>query len=164
MKDGIEIKLDEASWRALERTLTQLGKRAATRVLKRAAQGALKSLVAPARAKVPRRYGLLRKSLGTTVKYYRQSGTVFVAMGPRPGWKTPIVDRRTGQVRFANPQMYAHLVERGTRRAAAHPFLRPVWDAQKVAIVRTFCKKLLTGFDVEARKLVAKYGRRKRAA
>ena len=73
--------------------------------------------------------GLLRKSLGYKVKTYTKTGTAVAVCGPRKGFREQIgvVSRGKdkGKPIFADPQKYAHLVENGTRRTSAKPWLRP---------------------------------------
>ena len=78
--------------------------------------------------------GLLAKSIGSKVKTY-PSGVVVGLVGPRGGFNRQIGVRKrgknAGQAINADPIYYAHLVEYGTRRSRAKPFMRPAWDQTK---------------------------------
>lgn len=80
---------------------------------------------------------LLRKSLGRRVKTYGGRSTVVVIIGPRskPSFRRQVGTRtrgkQKGQPVIQNPTKYAHLVEFGTRRSRAFPFLRPAFDLRK---------------------------------
>ena len=73
--------------------------------------------------------GQLKKSLGYRIKVYRDTGVVIGVVGPRRGYRISVGVRSRGPNKgkpvFINPVNYAHLVELGTRRTAAQPFLRP---------------------------------------
>lgn len=73
-----------------------------------------------AKARVPKRSGQLRKSLGRKVKGYRRGEIVSGIVGPRRGFRVVI-----GGV-AVNPVNYAHLVEfgRGVSRAGQRSVIR----------------------------------------
>lgn len=60
---------------------------------------------------------------------------------------------------YRNPSRYAHLVEKGTKRSRAFPFLAPAIAATRAQVVETIGRKLHEGFESESRVLVAQ-GRR----
>lgn len=110
------------------RALDDLGGKLRGRVLRKALQASQKPLVQAARARVPVRTRTLRKSLGAKVKIYREGHGVAVT-GPR----VSIVGEYRG--RKVRPAKYAHLVEHGTVRAAAHPFLEPASQSSQGAML-----------------------------
>lgn len=79
------------------------------------------------RMQPPTRYGYLKKSLWVKMKRYR--GTVVAVIGPRSKYVVQLgtVTRgpHKGQARRAVPSFYAHLVEGGSKRSKATPFLKP---------------------------------------
>lgn len=164
MSDGVTMTFDERAFAALDRVIKELGTKAALRILDRASRDVLRPMLSAARARVSVRYGVLKKSLGIKTKKYRRSGTIVTALGPRSGFKVPVVDRRTGKTKLVNPQMYSHLVERGTQHSPPQPFLRPAWDGGKASAMKVYAQRILKGFDREAKKLVAKYGGRRKSA
>ena len=48
---------------------------------------------------------------------------------------------------------YAHLQEFGTKHHAAHPFMRPAWDAQKMLVLSTIGKHLKLNIEKTAIRL-----------
>lgn len=92
--------------------------------------------------------GLLKKSIGVKVKTYK-SGVTVAIIGPRTDYRS-VRDPGTGKVvrqtkknatKFAaiakggafiqNPTKYAHLLELGTKKMAARPFLRPAIESKR---------------------------------
>ena len=114
-------------------SLKAVKRSAGSRILRKGLAAASKPMLDTARRLVPRRTGLLRKSLGRKIKTYRSTGTVVVMIGPRTGFKrvVRVKGRRTFQRN--DPTHYAHLVERGTVHSRATPFLRPAFDQHKAA-------------------------------
>ena len=68
----------------------------------------------------------LKKSIGKKVKAY--PGGVWGGVGPRTGAQFITID---AQGRKNVPANYAHLVEFGTIRTRAQPFLRPALDKKR---------------------------------
>ena len=87
------------------------------------------------------RGGLLRKALHYKVKQYRKGKIMVAIVGVRPGFRTQIgimtrgskpqtemtraKVRKAGTPIFADPVKYIHLIDRGTRDAAAIPIIEP---------------------------------------
>jgi len=119
--------------------------------------------------------GLLKRSIGSSVKVYRKSGIAVAMVGPRTGFK-----RAKGQkirtalgekyaVANADPTKYAHLVEGGraavspkekrvmaaagiiygtrARGVAARPFLRPAFDQTKEINKRAIAQVIFEGLS-----------------
>jgi HK97 gp10 family phage protein len=127
----------------LIRQLSFLRQRVKTRIVKSAITSAASIALKAAKAKVPRRYGQLRRSLGKRAKAYR-SGVFVVLVGPRTWFREKI----NGQ--WVNPTKYAHLVELGTVKAAPHPFIRPAFDETKGAMLEHAQAKLRAAILREA--------------
>jgi HK97 gp10 family phage protein len=76
---------------------------------------------AKANAKAHRRTGQYEKSIGVKTKTYKRSGTVWVGIGPRHGYRvettvTRILNgKEIKETRAVDPTKYAHLVELGTQ-------------------------------------------------
>ncbi len=119
----------------LLRSLEGLQDKLRKKTLKDAIGAASKVVLWEARRRAPRGSGLLRKSLGRKVKVYRNSGVVVGIIGPRTGFKIQVGVRirgkNAGKPIYANPTQYAHLVELGTRRSAAKPFLKPAFEGSR---------------------------------
>lgn len=93
-------------------------------------------LARAAKQAAPKETGLLRKSIGSKVKVY-PSGVTVAIVGPRTGFRQQVTRKRgrwVPKVETANPTKYAHLVELGTARASAKPFLRPAFAGKAEAI------------------------------
>lgn len=128
-------------------SLKAVKRSAGSRILRKALSAASKPMLDTARQLVPRRTGLLRKSLGRRIKTYRSTGIVVVMIGPRTGFKRQIKGGRAarradvrGKQAYADPTHYAHLVERGTVRSRATPYLRPAFDQHKTAAEATVAR------------------------
>lgn len=141
----------------LEETIKRLDglkRRVKNTILRKAMRRATAIVLKAARGNCPKDTGLLRKSLGSKVKAYRQSGVVVGLVGPRKGFKQEVTRKGGGKMQ-ADPVRYAHLVEfgrkevtttktvlsdgttvfgRSVRMVPPRPFLRPAWDQNKAAV------------------------------
>lgn len=108
------MNIDKAEFAALDRAMRELPQKVSRKFNGQAAGYAMKVIVKDMRRRCPKRYGVLRKSLGSRRKTYRNTSTVYVAVGPRAGFKRSITEG--GRTFNVNPVNYAHLVEFGTRR------------------------------------------------
>jgi HK97 gp10 family phage protein len=135
--------------RELRRDLKRLPKLIRNRVLHSALRAAAKPIVDSARARVPVKSGLIRRSIVVrkTKKQYRTS-RAQVSIGVEKGRRT----KGSKKVDFSDP-FYWRFVEFGTIHQAAQPFLRPAIDAQKFATFEIFKKALKKGIEREARRL-----------
>jgi HK97 gp10 family phage protein len=71
--------------------------------------------------------GNLRDSLGMRYKQYKSGKVHVVVIGPRRG------EKWTNEKSKMRASRYAHLLEFGTSKMPAQPFIRPAWDANKGA-------------------------------
>ena len=101
------------------------------RVVRRPLSTALTPINKAAKQNAPVLRGYLKKSIGKKVKAY--PGGVWGGVGPRTGQKFTFVDENGKKHVPAN---YAHLVEYGTARTPAQPFLRPALDSQRPTALR----------------------------
>lgn len=127
------------------------------RIKRLALRKAQKPLRERTRALARKESGLLKKSIGTKEKTYKNSGVVMAIVGPRSGFKRWVTVR--GLRKLRNPVRTAHLVEQGTRAhdipirrgpfagtvvhhpgAHPYPFLEPAWASQK-SLVETILKR-----------------------
>ncbi len=157
-------------FKELDRKLRKLPEKVHKKVMRQSVRAASKPMVKTARAKVPRRTGQLRKSLGVKVKRY--GGTFVAILGPRSGFSGE------HEGRSVDPVKYAHLVELGVAPHAIvprtvggllyvdgvwlprveHPGLEPTgffqkaFDTQKGAALAAMKKKLRDGITREAKK------------
>jgi hypothetical protein len=114
--------------------LKNYGLRKAMRIAINRAAAGIKTVVESNAAKVSTRTGTLAKAQRIKVKVYRQFTHVAI-IGPARnfkragkkitrGRKTRVPFRR-GLRHTIRPGRYAHLVERGTKRSKASPFIKP---------------------------------------
>ena len=94
--------------------------------------------------------GLLIKSIGTTVRKLK-TGELTGRVGIRSGFKGKSLGfkivkkgKNKGQSResFADPRHYAHLVEYGTSRTAAKPFMRKAVESNQGNALNEMAKAL----------------------
>ena len=129
----------------LVRNLNSLGSTKARAVSRRALTSASSEPLKVAKKNAPKQTGLLKKSLGKKVKTYRGTGTTYVAIGPRQGFKDPATGR--------DPVKYAHLVELGTVRAQAKPYLRPALLQTQLSVVENYRRKTWDGIRREVERM-----------
>jgi HK97 gp10 family phage protein len=127
------------------KNLNSLGSTKARAVSRRALTSASSEPLKVAKQLVTKDTGQLKKSLGKKTKTYRNSGTTVVIIGPRVGF----MDASTGR----NPVKYGHLVELGTKRARAKPFLRPALAQTKDSVIRNYSVKLWDGIRREVERM-----------
>lgn len=129
------------------------GIRRALRIgLNRAASPVKASVVSHAEG--VRRFGFLAKSIRIRLRVYPGDRWVAV-IGPstrytrqKGKFKT---GKRAGQPRKSVPAKYAHLVERGTARSKARPWLRPAHDATSAGFLRTAAAEIGREIDQQLR-------------
>lgn len=117
---AMEFKL--TGFGELAKRLNDLQLNVVDRIAKRAAVRAARIVVNAAKAKAATDTGLLQRSLHAVARVYRDSGIVYVAIGPRSSIRA-ILPRSAGDKRYparrvqrlSRPIFYAHLVEGGTR-------------------------------------------------
>lgn len=155
----IKVKWDNQSLRTAHRQLRRLEEGIRKRVVVKATRSGGKVALRIARVLVPvedatdslsrARRGLLRKSMGIRIAVYKQSGVVLAVIGPRRGFKRAIGIRTRGKHKglpvFADPAKYAHLVEYGTRRSRARPFMRPALAAARGPAIEAMIRVIRDG-------------------
>lgn len=150
--------------RAIDRLPEELRKGAEKKVLQSAGAVIRKAAKsnAPVRSKVEAAQGwqpgLLKKSIGLNVKKVR--GTYTARIGPRTGFRRVVGIRESGENAgnpyFQDPTKYSHLVEYGTSRAPARPFISPAVERTKSAVVN----EMANGLDKYLTRAVARLRRR----
>ncbi len=110
----------------------------------------------PVRDEKDRQGGTLKKSLGHKVSAKR-SGFAKAVIGARRGFKRQIGvvkrGKNAGRPIFADPVKYLHLVEYGTKYAAAKRFVKRTWQQQKRQAVTTFIQVVREGIKTQAAKV-----------
>ncbi len=138
----------------VKQTLTKLLQTAERRAVTKSARVVRKE----ARTLAPRETGSLKKSLNFVVRSYAQGGETKKAVGivgPEKDFKVKIPDRVTGGPKRGKgrgkrahiPQNYSHLVELGTRRSKAKPFLEPARLGNEKAVLTIFSQEFKTEID-----------------
>lgn len=151
--------IDVGSLRELDKSFDALERKILRGALRSALPQAARPAVKMAREKAPVNSEILKKSLGTRVVTSRD-GAVSVWISARRKMSevvrvgtrddgTPIMRRQT-------PARYIHLVELGTSKLLARPFLRPALDASRDAVVDKF--RELAGGEI-VRKVAERYRR-----
>ena len=135
----------------LAKLLTGLGDKVARKVTRQAVTTAANPVLKAARAKAPKRTGLLAKSLGKKVKTSKDKQTVTALVGPR----RDVVGTFEGKP--YKPSRIAHLVENGKINAdgshtPAQPFLRPAADETQGQALSIMTQKFAAGVIREASK------------
>jgi HK97 gp10 family phage protein len=120
--------------------------------------------------------GLLKRSIGTsgvkTYKHGTSGATMYIAAGPRRGFRRLVKRNRSGTITgftgrnvargtadARNPVLYAHLVERGhsgPHPAPAYPFMEPVEQEVSPAIEAMARDRITAGISVELANLSSK--------
>lgn len=132
----------------LRRALRKLPRKIRGKALRSAIRAGALPIKKAAIARAPNRTGLTRLAIKVRVKTYGDTGTVVAIIG---------VKTKFGQSQpFKHfPSKVAHLIEFGTVKMSARPFLRPAFVAtQADAQLRTI-KFLQRAIDREAKKLAA---------
>jgi len=140
------FRVEMLGFRELEQALLELPKAVAKSALRQALKKAGQPVVADAQRKVPVLTGELLGSLdirSTLSKRQRRgrakAGDVEMFIGP--SWPKGA---------------HGHLVEFGTSKMAARPFLRPAWDANKERVLAAIGKELWASIEKAARRLARK--------
>jgi len=134
---------------ALKRLPRDLQRAAETAVLREGA----KPIAKAAKARAPQDSGLLKKSIGYRVK--KVDGVNSARIGPRTGMKQQVTRKRpngTTYTETADPNKYSHLVELGSSRNPAKPFIRPAVDASKGDVINAMAK----GYEKHLTKTITK--------
>lgn len=104
--------------------------------------------------------GLLKKSLGLTVKKNRSGqlkGEYTLRVGARTGFAevsgTRTKGKNAGKTIRHDPAKYAHLVELGTSKSAAKPFIRPAIDSAGSQVIDAMAKGYARGLERAVQKL-----------
>jgi HK97 gp10 family phage protein len=127
--------------RELNKTLQSLPNKVHARVLKGAVRRALLPIQRAAKQSAPRKSGDLKKAIGTLVhKRYSDKHHAEASVSVRRGKKFP-----AGR--------YGHMVEKGTSKMPAKPFMRPAFDANKQAALDRFKKSVAELIEKELDRL-----------
>lgn len=118
----IDTTLDFSALLDISNDLAALSKAENNRVLRQATRAAAVVIRDEARARAPRRTGKLARNI-VAVSGRAQNGDVVSGVNIRT----------KGKASNPNNAFYWRFVELGTSRMAAHPFVRPAFDAKEQA-------------------------------
>ena len=141
MPSGFDIKL--LGNKEVLRALNGLNEQVRKRILGTAAHKAMEPALKGAKARLHSnsdRTGMLAKSLIRKRKNYANGSIAWVGIGPASD--AVLMDTEFGKI---VPSNYAHLIEFGTQRMAARPFLRPALDANKGRMLNIVSAKVRSG-------------------
>lgn len=133
-------------FREVTEVLTEIRGPISRKAARRALYAAAVILRDEARSRAPVLTGSLRRAIMART---RQE---LVAGGRRPIAEVRIRPRTASAARrgAANPRRYAHLVEWGTRWAAAQPFMRPAFETKMTEAQRRFRAVYIAELEREA--------------
>jgi HK97 gp10 family phage protein len=142
--------------RELQALLAALPRGVAKRGLRAAVTAGATPITRAAKARAPRKSGLLKKAIGRKVKTYKEAGVGATAVAI-VGARRDVRGEYRGRPRV--PARYIHLVEKGTRPHDGHPgtpatnFLEDAYRGNKAAAEAAAARKLAEVVEREARKL-----------
>jgi hypothetical protein len=158
-----------SGFRELDQALAQLPKAIARNVLKRTLAKAAEPIAEAARQAVPVDQGDLKASISVSPRIKNKVGSSEFSAAMRAGLgKDAAVRamrdaRRAGGSSFAETHIgpaakkgvirYAHLVEFGTAKMPAEPYMRPAWDAEKESALRIIRAELGNEIIAAARRI-----------
>lgn len=138
-----EASISLSGDKELDAKLATLAARVQKRLIKKAVGFAGRRIRKDMRDNVPVDEGMLRKSIGTVTRTYRQSGNVLLVVGPRKGFVAENGERA---------DKYAIGIERGWRNRVPVPFAREAYERGKSTATQDFQTGLGNGIEKEALK------------
>ncbi len=155
--------------RELDKALAEMSKATARNVLKRALIKAAEPIADKARQLVPKDTHALERSIIASSKLANPVGKAEYAAAMKAGkGKSAAAGamrearREAGGEFFAEISVgpgqlpHAHLVEFGSSKMAAQPYLRPAWDAHKVDALDAISGELKSEIDRAAKRAAQK--------
>jgi len=141
------VVLSTSGFKALDEALAELPKATARNVLKRTLVKAGEPIAQKARDLVPVESGDLRDSISVSAKIKNKVGNAEFSAAMRSGLGKGAAVQALRDARraaagagsfaemYVGPSVpdgfYGHLVEFGTSRSVAKPYMRPAWDAEQ---------------------------------
>lgn len=147
------------SFLKVKQSLSELPNALKDKVLTGATRAAAQVIADEAKRRVPVRTGLLKKSIGTAkakkkdtksgqIKFYVITKTKVATNS-----KVKLADGRSGKMKIKQFSFYAHMVEFGTSKMAAKPYMRPAMQSAGPKSVLAFQAYALKRADREIAKL-----------
>lgn len=136
----------------LDAALAQLPKATGKAVLRRTAVRALAPVIAEARQLVPVDQGALKASLKITTKLSKRQQRLNARA---------VAEGKSSVQLYAGPAALpsAHLIEFGTSKMAAQPFMRPAWDSKKDEVLELVKTEMADEITKAAGRLARKAAR-----
>lgn len=137
------------NFREVRKALADLPARISKNVIRRAMYAGAVVIRDDARTRAPVETGALRSSIVAKASTTKE-GEIYGSVG---------VDRKTfsrGKRKGRKPRRYAHLVEFGTVKSKAQPFLRPAMDTNIDRVLDVIAEAMRKGIDDEAAKAARK--------
>jgi len=136
----------------LETALSELPKSTSKAVLRRIGIRAIAPVISTAKELVPVDEGQLRDSLRVTTRLSKRQRRLN---------RKRAADEKAGVELFAGAAAlpHAHLVEFGTAKTPPRPFLRPAWDQNKSAVLKTIQEELGDEIEKAAKRLARRAAR-----
>ncbi len=143
---------------AVQKAIAKLPEVLQQKVVVGATRAAASVIAADAKEKVPVRTGLLKKSIGVAKAKKRDTKNGHVKFYVVPKSKISFtakvtVDGQSGKLKGKVNAYYAHMVEFGTSKMAAQPFLRPAYENSADKSIKAFQAYALKRVDKEIAKL-----------
>lgn len=110
----MSIRMELTGVKELVAELDKLERKMRNKGIRRAVTAGARPLRTAYRARVPVRYGALRKAIDLKVKSHRGGRRIIAIVGARADYKIMVTDR-FGNPRSVEPNRYAHLVEFGSK-------------------------------------------------
>ncbi|MDS1371032.1 HK97-gp10 family putative phage morphogenesis protein [Aliarcobacter butzleri] len=132
---SIDFKFDNTK---LLESLKQFPQNIQNNILVGAVRAGAKPLVNAAKANVPVDTANLKRSIGINRKKTKDKSQVWFTVSPRKGGK--------------NDGFYGHMVEFGTSKMAAQPFMRPAFESQDKQSIEAVKEYMALRIDKEVEK------------
>lgn len=152
------FQLDQASINAVKKSLDALPKELRKAAERSVIRAGANIVLKEARARVPVKTGILKKSLSVTVNSFK--GNISAKIGPKSGYRYP--KNKTGRRhkskkgRRIDAQEVAFYLETGTPNMPAQSFIRPALEASKGKILEA----MTSGLDRHLTKVAAKLAKK----
>lgn len=155
----MELQISFEGLDDLKKAFDLLPKQVAIRAASKAVRAGAKPILEAARANVPKDTGNLAKSLAIKVLNQKRDAMEVVALiGPRTKYRRVYNKKREQyNAKLVADGWYGFLVEYGTHNTKAQPWLRPAFDANKVAAQQAIVDTIGEAIQAEASKF---YGKR----
>ena len=130
---NISTKPNFKSFDQLNKKLDVLNKKIERQAKRQTLSRAATPIVKEAKRTASNRFGHLKKSIQSKVKTYKKGGQVIAIVGARKEYQ--VTDDMGKKIR---PAKYFHLIEYGTKKIKANPFLRNAFEKTKSISLRIY--------------------------